>query len=1031
MMRIQNTSNSLIGIYSLISIIIMPKTKTTSPSYHQKEVQRVLAKMKHESEEQQAANLAGVLGLPYVDLNIFPIDPETLRTIPKENAEKFKIVCVQRAGKNVSLATPDPARNDLKDFLSQLEKEEGFKIKLHICSKSGLEKTIEKYKRLSLVESLDELRLTLSGKDLEEFEKNIKDIVDLHKRITELPTTEVINIIIAGAIKMEASDIHFEPQRDNIRLRYRLDGILQNIAELPTPIYHYLLSRIKIMSGMKINIRDIAQDGHFSIRLEKNEIDVRVSILPGNFGETIVMRLLDQSAVALKFDDLGLKGLAYDKMREGIKKPNGMILTTGPTGSGKTTTLYAIINQLNTPEVKIITVEDPVEYKIKGISQTQVSKNHDYTFANALRAIVRQDPDIILVGEVRDDETANIAIHASLTGHLVLSTLHTNSAVESIPRLVDMGIKPSLIPAAVNVLIAQRLVRRLCPHCKEKYIPAKETIESIKKILAIISPKAKLPIPKDIKSFYRAKGCPKCHGLGYKGRIGIFEILTINEEIEQKITEMAPEKEILSAALEDGMITMLQDGILKALRGVTSLEEVQRVTGKGRFLEELYEKIITQLLLRSINITSEDSQEIERAEKDFSYLEKIISASTGNKSLRYILGGGLLMEAGDIHIEPEENAVKIRYRLDGVLQDVAQIPMTDYPQLLGNLKILSGFKTGSQEGVRDSRFGIKLEKGALTKVKDREIDVRISIILGGYGETVVMRLLNQSAQAIKIEELGIRKQNIDKLLNQIKKPNGVILNTGPTGSGKTTTLYSLLTILNKPGVKIITVEDPIEYRLKGILQTQVDAKKDYTYPKALRALLRQNPDILMIGEIRDDETAQIAIQSSLTGHLVLSTLHTNNAAGSVHRLINMGVNPTDIASSTNAFMAQRLVRLLCPYCKKEIPVDSQTKSRLVEVLKSISPKTGVEIPKANEIKHIYKAQGCEKCNRIGYKGQTTVSEVLEITKEMEQLITQQPTTSEVENLAIEQGMLTMAQDGILKVIEGITTLEEVERVTKE
>ena len=1010
----------------------MTKNKTSSEIHglHEKEVQQVLSRLKRESEEQQAANLAASLGLPYIDLNIFPIDPETLQAIPKEEALKYELVPVRRAGKNLTLAISNISNPELKKYLEKLEKEEGYNIKIFISSKTGFQKTLERYKYIALADNLEDLRLTLSGEDLAEFEKNLKDVIDLKKRITEIPTTEVINIIMAGAVKMEASDIHFEPHQDGIRLRYRLDGILQNITDLPSPVYHYILSRVKILSGMKINVRDIAQDGHFSIELEGNSIDVRVSILPGNFGENIVMRLLNQQAVVLKYNDLGLQGLAYDKLREEIRKPNGMILATGPTGSGKTTTLYSIVNILNSPEVKIITVEDPVEYKIKGISQTQVSKSHGYTFANALRAIVRQDPDIILVGEIRDDETAQIAVHASLTGHLVLSTLHTNNAIETIPRLVDMGIKPSLVPAAINAIIAQRLVRRLCPACKEKYVPARETVESVKKILSVISPKAKLSIPKDIEYLFRAKGCPKCRGLGYKGRIGIFEILTLNEEIAQKITEIAPESEILSLALEAGMVTMLQDGILKALEGITSLEEVQRVTGEGKFLEELYEKIITQLLLRSLLIRKDTAQKIEEIKDDITKLQKIVESAPVEEILNLIIAAGLKLQAGDIHIEPEEDSVKIRLRIDGILQDAAQIPMTSYPHIMGNIKILSGFKAADVEsGVKDSRFSIKLEEGAFPEITSREIDVRVSIILGGYGETVVMRLLGQGDQKIEIEKLGIRKQNLEKLLEEIKKPNGIILNTGPTGSGKTTTLYSLLSLLNKPGTKIITVEDPIEYRLKGILQTQIDEKKGYTFPKALRALLRQNPDIMMIGEIRDDETAQIAVQAALTGHLVLSTLHTNNAAGSVQRLINMNVNPVDIASSVNAFMAQRLVRVLCPDCKKRTKLSPEVKNKIERILKKISEKAKIKVP--SKVEYIFEAQGCPKCHGLGYKGRTTVSEVMEITKEMEGLITRGPTTSEVEDLAIKQGMLTMAQDGVLKVLEGITTIEEVERVTEE
>ena len=418
----------------------------------------------------------------------------------------------------MSLALSNISNPELKKFFEKLEKEEGFKLKIFISvQKPAFKKPLKNTSISPSSEILEDLRLTLTGADLEEFEKNLKDVIDLKKRITEIPTTEVINIVMAGAVKMEASDIHFEPQQDGIRLRYRLDGVLQNITVLPSQVYHYILSRVKVLSGMKINIRDIAQDGHFSVNIDGNEIDVRVSILPGNFGENIVMRLLNQRTVALKFDDLGLRGLAYDKLREEMKKPNGMILNTGPTGSGKTTTLYAIVNTLNSPEVKIITVEDPVEYKIKGISQTQVSKSRGYTFANALRAIVRQDPDVILVGEIRDDETAQIAVHASLTGHLVLSTLHTNSAIETTPRLIDMGIKPSLIPAAVNAIIAQRLVRKLCPHCKEKYVPARETVESIKKILAVISPKAKLVSPERNKFFFSGQRLSEMPWAGIQG----------------------------------------------------------------------------------------------------------------------------------------------------------------------------------------------------------------------------------------------------------------------------------------------------------------------------------------------------------------------------------------------------------------------------------------------------------------------------------------------------------------------------------
>jgi len=385
-----------------------------------------------------------------------------------------------------------------------------------------------------------------------------------------------------------------------------------------------------------------------------------------------------------------------------------------------------------------------------------------------------------------------------------------------------------------------------------------------------------------------------------------------------------------------------------------------------------------------------------------------------------------LLSAGDIHIEPESDSVKIRFRIDGILQDVATIPLNEYPNLMGKIKMLSGLETGIRSGVEDSRFKISLEN-KYKNISDTEIDVRVSIILGGFGETVVMRLLNKSATALEIDKLGIRQENLDKILNEISKPNGIILNTGPTGSGKSTTLYSLLKILNKPEVKIITVEDPIEYQLPGILQTQVNEENGYDFSTALRALLRQNPNIIMLGEIRDNETAKAAIQASLTGHLILSTLHTNDAAASVHRLINMNVDSDELATSVNAFMAQRLVRKLCD-CKEEIEITPEIKTEIEKTIQSISPNAKVAIPQTEKI---YKPKGCEKCNHIGYKGRTTISEVLVIDKEIEKLISMNALSSEIKDKAIENGMLTMYQDGILKVLEGETTLEEINRVAKD
>jgi type II secretory ATPase GspE/PulE/Tfp pilus assembly ATPase PilB-like protein len=1000
------------------------------PKSDQKKIitEKALKRIDTLEEEGAAAKFAESLGLPYVDLNLFPVSGDDLRIIPEAEARKYQLAVFKKNGKNLKVATIDPRSESFLGYLKKMSEDNGYEFSVFVVSFSSLSRVLEKYKTTPFLESLDLYHTSLTGKDLESFDKEFGDLLNLKNRIKEIPTTQVLNIVLAGAIKMKASDIHFEPQEEAARLRYRIDGVLQDIGDLPSEIYRFIISRIKMMGKMKINVRTIAQDGHFSIDISGERVDVRVSIIPGNHGESIVMRLLNQSDTLLGVEELGLRGLAYEQMQKQIEKPNGMVLTTGPTGSGKTTTLYALINKLNTAGVKIITVEDPVEYEIKGISQTQVDKGKGYTFASGLRAIVRQDPDVILVGEIRDEETADIAVNSALTGHLVLSTIHTNSAAATIPRLIEMGVKPNLIPPSANAFIAQRLVRKLCSECKEEYVPARETSDSLKRVLSLISPKSKLEIPKEIAKLYRPKGCPKCHGIGYKGRMGIYEVLTISKEIEKLIVEGAGEGDIAKQALEEGMITMAQDGILKAVEGVTSTEEVWRVAGQTEFLENIYEELMSQSLSRAVDISDDKLEAVSKNMDSFKKLEELIRTSNQKDALKLIFAAGLLLEAGDIHVEPEEDEVLVRFRIDGILQTVAHIPLNEYPSFLGEIKMLSGFKTETREGVKDSRFAIALEK-PFGKITETKTDVRVSIILGGYGETVVMRLLNKSAVALDIENLGIRKQNLEKILHEVKKPNGLFLNTGPTGSGKTTTLYSLLRVLNNPEVKIITVEDPIEYQLSGILQTQANDEGGYSFPTALRALLRQNPDIMMIGEIRDEETASIATQSALTGHLVLSTLHTNDAPGAVSRLINMGVRSDDLATSANGFMAQRLVRKLCPVCKVKVKIETEAKKKIEEILKKVSPKSGVEIPKTAE--EMFHPKGCEKCNGIGYKGRTTVSEILVVDREIKELISQNALSMQIRDKAIENGMITMAQDGILKVLEGETTLEEVERVTTE
>ncbi|MFA5052874.1 MAG: GspE/PulE family protein [Parcubacteria group bacterium] len=390
-------------------------------------------------------------------------------------------------------------------------------------------------------------------------------------------TSVLLEEILGGALGLSASDIHFEPARDSVKIRVRLDGVLRESGNLSTEEYGFILSRIKLLGGVKINIQESAQDGRFTIRSRENkrDIEVRVSINPSEYGATIVLRILDPEAVILEVKDIGLREDDLIKVERGLKRPNGMILVTGPTGSGKTTTLYAFVNHINSPEIKIITIEDPIEYHLTGIQQTQVDPSAGYNFGSGLKSILRQDPDVILVGEIRDPETADIAMQAALTGHVVFSTLHTNTAAGAVPRLLDLEVKPQIIGPAVNVFIAQRLVRKLCEKCRKKAELNEENNAKIKEFTNKLSKNVSLPT--DI-TLYEPVGCPSCVD-GYRGRIGIFEILEMDKDLELLIHRESSEAEIEKLAFDKGFTNMQQDGIIKALSGITSLEEVEKATG--------------------------------------------------------------------------------------------------------------------------------------------------------------------------------------------------------------------------------------------------------------------------------------------------------------------------------------------------------------------------------------------------------------------------------------------------------------------
>ncbi|MFA7377409.1 MAG: GspE/PulE family protein [Patescibacteria group bacterium] len=975
--------------------------------------------IKIKEEERRAQRAAANFGIDYINLVGFPISPEALALISEERAQELKMLCFFYDGKNIRIACTNPNK-EIQQEMKNLAKEYHANSKLYLISQNSFEYAFYVYKAVPKVIKYD-AGIEIKPSQLKKFQDDLENYKSLNEKINEVNVSDIITLMLASAIKVKASDLHIEAEAKGVVIRLRIDGVLQEAAVIEKKKWEKIISRLKILAKVKINIENQPQDGRFSIFLEDYKIDVRCSFLPTAFGESVVMRLLDSKITALDIDGLGIRPEVLPLLKKEISKPNGLILTTGPTGSGKTTTLYAILNNINKPGIKIITLENPIEYQLPGINQSQVDAKHNFSFAEGLRSVLRQDPNIVMVGEIRDLETAETAIQASLTGHLVLSTLHTNDAAGVIPRMIDLGVKPYFLAPSVNAVIGQRLVRRLCPHCRQEQTLNKEEEELIHKILAVISPKSGVDAPTTLNQIYKTnpEGCKHCNYTGYKSRIGIFEIFTVNDNIRQLTIDRAPSFKILQQAIENGMITMLQDGILKALNGETSLDEIYRVIGNFDYVNELYDIVISQTIGRGIKINSEEMETVNGISKDISSAQMYIKNIPVSKLIKLTMGLAVIIDAGDIHIEPTENDVKVRFRIDGIMHDIISLPKTSYLPLLSEIKILAGTPTNVKKATFDGRFSVYLPD-------DKKVDCRLSIISGGYGEAIVIRVLSSSAAKLEMEKLGITSVAKEAIEKAMKKNKGIIITTGPTGSGKTTTLYSILNKLNQPDIKIITVEDPIEYQLPGIMQTQIDESQGYTFVSAMRSLLRQNPNIMMIGEIRDEETAKIAIEAATTGHLVLSTIHANSAAGAISRFSGLGVDRQALANSIEFSIGQRLVRRICPHCKKEITLSEVEREKVKDILKTIQ-NPAIKIP---DNLTFYKGAGCDKCNQLGYKGRLGLYETIEMTPNIRQILQGEKITDyEIEAEAIKNGMVTMLQDGILKALAGETTLEEVFRVS--
>lgn len=542
-----------------------------------------LEELRRHEEEQLMQMLSSKYDIPYVDLASTPISNDAITLVTEEFARENGIGLFKKTGKDLlDVAIVSPNNENTTRALGILE-ERGYKINLHLSSHASLEKIWDRYKDVSLAQKSEAGVFDISHAGVEELAEKLHSQGDVEKLITEITSrkgihqvSKVFEIILGGAIAIGASDIHLEPQEESVRLRYRLDGILQDVTSIEHRIYKLLISRLKLLSGLKLNISADTQDGRFSIKLKGIDIEIRTSLLPGSYGEGVVLRILNPDSISVSLESLGMEEDLLKIIYREIAKPNGMILTTGPTGSGKTTSLYAFLRKVYTPEIKIITIEDPVEYHLKGITQTQVDTNSNYTFLSGLRAALRQDPDVIMIGEIRDGETAKIAINSALTGHLVLSTLHTNNAAGVIPRLIDLGVNPKVLSAALTLSIAQRLVRKLCQYCKKEDVPNEREIKILTKILASVEEKKQgksYPLTK----VWRAVGCDKCNHTGYKGRLGIYEAILLDAQVEKVLTQNPNERDIIEASKGQGILDMREDGAVKISTGVTSMEEVERV----------------------------------------------------------------------------------------------------------------------------------------------------------------------------------------------------------------------------------------------------------------------------------------------------------------------------------------------------------------------------------------------------------------------------------------------------------------------
>ena len=533
-----------------------------------------------EFQEKSTLRKAHDLKIPYINLSKTPLNPDFLKLLEGDDARAGRIIPFFRVGNRLRVAVEDLDNPKTKEIVKKLTSS-GFEVNVNLASTSGIDDALkiyiseQKYKKLDIVEEV-------KTESIQTYEKEIANLSDIPKKLEDLTAEQGLNLLNIGAMKTKSSDAHFEPEENSVHVRFRIDGVLHKVFELSHKVYKQISEQIKYQSQMKLNIYSIPQDGRYIFNFNEEKVAVRVASIPTPYGESFVCRFLPSNKKFVSLEDLGFQGIALTKLQKATNISQGMVLITGPTGSGKSTTLYAMLAMMNNPENKVITLEDPVEYYMDGVTQSQIDESKGYSFAGGLRSVLRHDPDVVMLGEIRDLETAQTAAQASLTGHVVLSTLHTNSAIETIPRLVNMGLPPFMVAPSVNTLVAQRLVRKVCKECSQlEPIPEseKKEFEKIIENLKHVNPGAVIDIPEKVPLI---KGCSACSNTGYSGRLVITEVITVTSEMKNLILNNSSSIDLITAARKEGIVTMREDGFLKVAQGLTTLEEVYRVTNVSR-----------------------------------------------------------------------------------------------------------------------------------------------------------------------------------------------------------------------------------------------------------------------------------------------------------------------------------------------------------------------------------------------------------------------------------------------------------------